>query len=114
MRKFFILLERLITAVERQAKAGERIADALERGALSPEWKSIAASLARLTNHLVPDAPAVVGTPYVSRRLGCSAVWVAEMVRLEQIPKGCLVQGTGNGRPWKFHRAKIDEWMASR
>jgi hypothetical protein len=36
------------------------------------------------------------------------------MVRLGQIPTDCLVPGTGGGKPWKFHRAKIDDWLASR
>jgi hypothetical protein len=114
MRKLVALLERLTSAAERQAQAGERIAGALETIAHSPEWKSVAASVARLTDHLTPDAPAVVGTPYVAGRLGCTTVWVAEMVRLGQIPGGCLVPGTGGGKPWKFHRAKIDDWLASR
>jgi hypothetical protein len=114
MRKLVALLERLTSAAERQADAGQRIADALEVIVHSPDLKSLAASGARLTDHFTPVAPAVVGTPYVAGRLGCTTVWAAEMVRLGQIPTGCLVPGTGGGKPWKFHRAKIDDWLASR
>ena len=50
----------------------------------------------------------------VAKQLGCTTVWIAEMVRSGDIPKSCLVPGTGNGRPWKFYRAAIDRWLASR
>jgi hypothetical protein len=75
---------------------------------------SIPASLARIADALTPQVPDVVGTPYVAGRLGCTTVWVAEMVRNGEVPKTCLVPGTGHGKPWKFYRRKIDEWLASR
>jgi len=58
--------------------------------------------------------PDLVGSPYVADRLGCTTVWVTQMVRQGEIPQSCVATGTGNGRPWKFHRARIDEWLRQR
>jgi len=74
----------------------------------------IAESLDRIADHVDPPPDAIVGTPYIAKRLGCTTVWVAEMIRNGQIPKACIVTGTGNGKPWKFHRQQIDQWIASR
>jgi hypothetical protein len=75
---------------------------------------SIAESLGRIADALAPTPADTVGSPYVAERLGCTTVWVAELVRLGRIPKHCLVPGTGNGKPWKFIRRHIDKWIASR
>jgi hypothetical protein len=82
--------------------------------AADPNWSRISTDLGRIADALSPAPTPIVGTPYVAERLGCTTVWVAEMVRLGQVPKNCIVAGTGNGKPWKFHRGKIDEWLASR
>ena len=55
-----------------------------------------------------------VDTTYVAERLGCTTVWVAEQARSGQIPQNCIVSGTGNGKPWKFYRVKIETWIKSR
>lgn len=70
--------------------------------------------LARIADAVAPAPTATVGTPYVAQKLGCTTVWVAEMVRKGDIPRCCLVTGTGNGKVWKFYRDKIDGWVASR
>jgi hypothetical protein len=75
---------------------------------------SIARNLQRIADKLAPPPAAVVGSRYVADRLDCTTVWVAEMVRQAQIPKPCVVAGTGNGKPWKFHRAQIDKWIEER
>jgi hypothetical protein len=80
----------------------------------SPELSAIAERLGRLADALAPQPESIVGTPHVARRLGCSTVWVAELARQGRIPKGCLVPGTGNGKPWKFYRDRVDEWLQSR
>ena len=36
------------------------------------------------------------------------------MVRNGDIPKGCIVPGSGNGRLWKFRRRQLEEWLAKR
>lgn len=72
------------------------------------------AHLARLANHFDPPPPDKVGTPYVADRLGCTTDWIAMMVRDSEIPPSCIVPGTGNGKPWKFYRARIDEWIERR
>jgi len=82
-----------------------RIATAIELLATSAQV--IADSLSSAT-------PGTVDTVYVAERLGCSTVWVAEQARSGAIPSGCVVPGTGNGRPWKFHRVRIDAWIRSR
>jgi hypothetical protein len=75
---------------------------------------SIDRSLKRIADKLDPNDDKPVGTPYVAQRLGTTTTWVAEMARTHVIPKSCLVAGTGVGKPWKFHKAKIDEWLESR
>lgn len=74
----------------------------------------IAISLERLTDHLVPEPEAIVGTNYISRKLNVTAIWVTEMARKGLIPRSCIVEGTGWGKPWKFHRREIDTWLKSR
>ncbi len=58
--------------------------------------------------------PELVGTPYVAERLGCTTVWITQMIRSGDIPPNCVVPGTGNGKPWKFIRVRIDEWLKRR
>lgn len=74
----------------------------------------IAESLKRIADHLAPVPSELVGTPYVAERLGCTTVWVTEMIRNGQIPQRCVVPGTGDGKPWKFVRTRIDEWIKNR
>lgn len=81
---------------------------------LVQHWASMAADLRRIADKVDPPPPDKVGTPYVAERLGCTTVWVTEMIRSGDIPRSCIVPGTGNGKPWKFHRGRIDEWLESR
>jgi hypothetical protein len=74
----------------------------------------VADALTRIADHFDPPPPNIVGTPYVAKKLGCTTVWVTEMIRSGEIPKGCLVPGSGNGRPWKLFRHRIDSWIESR
>jgi hypothetical protein len=83
----------------------DRIACALEQ---------ICAELQRLGEHNAADEGDVVGTPFVAEKLGCTTVWVAEMARTGEIPKSCIVPGTGNGKPWKFSRQRITGWLNKR
>ena len=83
----------------------KRIAVALE--ALCTEGK-------RIADHVAPEPGDVVGTPYLAKQLGCSVVWAGEMARNGQLPKGCIVPGTGCGKPWKFYRKRIEEWINKR
>ena len=68
----------------------------------------------RVADHLSPEPCDVVGTPYIAKRLACTTVWVTDMARNGQIPKNCIVPGTGSGKPWKFYRRGIDEWLGKR
>ena len=74
----------------------------------------IAADLKRIADHFDPQPPDVVGTPYLANKLGCTATWIAQMVRSGEIPKGCIFPGSGKGRQWKFFRCRIEEWLACR
>ena len=86
----------------------ERIASALEQivQRLDP--------VPRIADKLDPPVGDKVGTPYVAKHMGLTTVWVAEMARKGDIPTSCIVPGTGTGKPWKFHRDQIDEWIESR
>jgi hypothetical protein len=131
---------RLLAALERIAAAAEQIARHLDRMAPAdgkglppppgpllrahaapapmpagaPELQLIAASLARLADAVAPQPADVVGTPYVAKQLGCTTVWVAELARRGEVPRHCVVPGTGNGKVWRFYRGKIDDWLRVR
>jgi len=68
----------------------------------------------RIADHFDPPPSDKVGTPYIAECIGCTTVWITEMVRNGEIPPDSVVPGTGNGKPWKFFRARIDEWLQSR
>lgn len=68
----------------------------------------------RIADRLDPPPPDVVDSPWVAARLNCTTTWVADMARRGDIPEGCVVVGTGYGRPWKFYRTRIEEWFATR
>jgi hypothetical protein len=78
-------------------------------------WARVAVALQALARAQRPELPAsVVGTPYLAERLGCTVVWAAEMARNGEIPKCCIVPGTGNSKPWKFYRERIEDWLNKR
>jgi hypothetical protein len=88
---------------------------ALAIPALLEVLTSIDRSLKRIADKVDPtDDGKPVGTPYVAKRLGQTTTWVAEMARRGLIPKSCIAAGTGDGKPWKFHRGLIDRWIESR
>lgn len=74
----------------------------------------VQADLQRLADHLAPQPPDIVGTPFLANRLGCTPTWIAQMVRNREIPQSCIVPGSGKGRQWKFYRKRIEDWLASR
>jgi hypothetical protein len=76
--------------------------------------QSIEHQLARIADHFDPAPPSLVGTGYIAAKLGCTTDWITMMVREGQIPTACLVAGTGNHKPWKFYRQRIDEWIEQR
>lgn len=87
------------------------------RGGSSPAVPStspLAADLRRIADHFDPPPPDIVRTEYVAKRLGCTKTWIADLVRRGEIPSSCTVRGTGNGKPWKFHRKHIDQWIETR
>jgi len=70
--------------------------------------------LRRIADHFNPPPPDKVGTPYVADRLGCTTVRITQLVRSGEIPADCVVPGTGDGKPWKFFRARIEDWLENR
>ncbi len=77
-------------------------------------WSSIAKSLERIAEALAPQPPDNVDGPFVAGRLGLTATRVAQMARDGDIPASCVVPGTGDGKPWKFVRSRIEAWIAAR
>jgi hypothetical protein len=84
------------------------------RFASYPDTACIGIDLKRIADHFDPPPPDKVGSDYVASRLGCTTTWVADMVRRGEIPPHCVVPGTGNGKPWKFFRSRIDSWITDR
>lgn len=80
----------------------------------SAHWSSIAKSLERIAEALDPKPPDYVDGPSVANRLGLTATRVAQMARDGDIPANCIVPGTGDGKPWKFVRSRIEAWIAAR
>jgi hypothetical protein len=82
---------------------------------VTPEFLArITNALERLADGLTPMPAEIVGSAYIAQRLGCTQVWITEMARDGEIPQHCVVEGTGNGKPWKFHRKHIDRWLKNR
>ncbi len=71
----------------------------------------IRSSLVRIADHFDPPERAVVGTKYISERLGVSVRWVGDLVRNGEIPKSCVCPQSGDGKYWRFWKDKIDEWI---
>lgn len=74
----------------------------------------IATSLERIANKMDPPPSDKVGTGYVAEKLGCSTIWITELIRKGEVPRSCVVPGTGNGKVWKFYRNRIDAWIEGR
>lgn len=85
---------------------------ALERLALAIEQCSD--DIRRIADHICPPPNAFVDTQYVSTKIGVTKERISQMIREGVVPQHCVVEGTGNGKPWKFHRRPIDQWLRSR
>lgn len=99
------IVPQIVSAVHACPDCSHRVANALE---------GIYATLVRLADHLAPDPDKIVGTEYVAAKLGCTPTHVARLARDGEIPPSCVVPGCGDGKPWKFVRVKIDNWLAAR
>ena len=75
---------------------------------------NIANDLRRIADHFDPPPSDIVDTPYIGHLLGVTTTRIAQLVRSGEIPKACIVPGTGDGRPWKFYRRRMEEWLAKR
>jgi len=91
---------------------GPRTLSVLERIAVAIDEATL--EMHRIANHVAPAPGDIVGTPFLAKQLGCSVVWAGEMARNGQIPKSCIVPGSGNGKPWKFYRRQLEEWVNKR
>jgi hypothetical protein len=76
--------------------------------------REILMELRRIANHFDPPPPDIVGTDYVANKLGCTITWISMQLRDGEIPLECVVAGTGNGKPWRLYRSKIDVWIQNR
>jgi hypothetical protein len=81
---------------------------------LGPETQRVLADLKRIADHFDPPPSDIVDTPYIANRLGLTTARIAQLVRSGEIPKACVVPGSGNGRLWKFYRRRMEEWLAKR
>ena len=100
------------TAPVATVELGSRTLDTLHRMTVAIE--EFTAASRRIADQVAPGPGDVVGTPFVANKLGCTVVWAGEMARKGQIPRSCIVAGTGNGKPWKFYRERIEEWLNKR
>jgi hypothetical protein len=109
------LLERLVIAVEKAVHTSS-VNNALPQGAGTalPDTSPLLAPLTRIADVLTPPTADVVGTDYIAKHLGCTGVWVSDLARRQVIPANCVVPGSGHGSRWKFYRAAVDRWLASR
>ena len=57
----------------------------------------VQADLKRLADHFDPPPSDIVDTPYIAHRLGLTTARIAQLVRSGEIPKGCVVPGSGRG-----------------
>ena len=103
-----------IRAALLDVKPQERTASAISLTSALPDLAAIARSLARIADAVDPPPPDKVDTAYVAKRLGIGLARVSQMASGGEIPASCIVAGTGNGKLWKFHRVRIDEWIESR
>jgi hypothetical protein len=111
----FVLLTRIAEALERLNQTiAERQPDPSPPASISNSLLSMATSIGRIADTMNPPPPNVVDSTYIATKLGCTTTWIAEMARSGDIPKSCLVPGTGNGKPWKFYRNLIEKWIESR
>lgn len=84
----------------------------LERLAIAIEECSD--DIRRIADHLCPPPDALVDTNYVAMKLGITKERISQIIKEGGIPKHCIVEGTGNRKPWKFHRRSIDQWIRDR
>ena len=102
-----------------QVEPQATVANAIEHlaailSAILAELSAISFSAARIANCLDPPPSQIIDSPDLAKQLGCSTTWIAQMARDRRIPASCIVPGTGGGKPWKFFRARINEWLSNR
>jgi hypothetical protein len=85
-----------------------------EKFGVAESLATIVEQLRRIADHFDPPPGDLVDTGYVANLLNCTKDYVAQMAREGIIPPNCLVAGTGWGKPWRFHRSRIDGWIHSR
>lgn len=64
-----------------------------------------------ISDHVGPVSE-IVGTDYIAERIGLTTRMVCNYVRSGKIPSDCVADRGGDGGLWKFHRRKIDAWLA--
>ncbi len=81
---------------------------------ISTFMERLSSNILRIANKIDPPPPDIVDSGYVAQRIGCTTTWIADQARAGDIPRHCIVPGTGGGKPWKFHRSRIEAWISSR
>jgi hypothetical protein len=75
---------------------------------------SVAADVGRIANRLDPPPPDLVDTGYVAEKLGVSTKRISQLALAGELPAAAIVPGTGEGKPWRFYRSKVDPWIETR
>ncbi len=111
------LLEQIESglAVMRLGTGEVRITEtAVDRFIHGESEADLSRNLKRIADHFDPPPPDIIGTPEVAKKISCTTVWVAKMAATGRIPANCIVAGSGNEKPWKFYRSRIEQWLESR
>jgi hypothetical protein len=107
---------RKVERIESEASSAAVVAEQVlpHQVATQEVIQTIAGALKRIADHFDPPPPDVVDSVYLRKKLGCTTQWIADMARSGVIPAACIVPGTGNGKPWKFYRSKIEKRLKER
>jgi Helix-turn-helix domain len=98
--------------IERRRDAREQERLEIERKRLETEKQSCSA-ITRLAEALAPRPSSMMDTGEVAARLGLTTRRVTQMISSGELPRECIVSGTGKGKVWKFHREEIERWIAA-
>lgn len=112
-RAIMLVTKHFLTAfgpLDYEARATTRTLAELIAGPLA----SVATDVRRIANQLDPPPPDLVDTSYVADKLGVSAKRISQLALAGEVPAAAIVPGTGEGKPWRFYRSKVDPWIETR
>jgi hypothetical protein len=78
---------------------------------LDEKLGQIALYLGRLADRFAPAEADIVDSRYIAEKRGVTVTRVSQIALGGEIPDKCIVDGTGHGKPWKFRRQAVDQWI---